>query len=176
VLELGAWTGLTTRAIASLAPHVRIVAADRWGDETRRRDAVETFPESVFERFVANCWSCRDRVTPLCMSPRRALEAVRASGPAPDVIYVQCSHTRSLGSDIRLARELFPGAALVGDNWQWPRVQRAVEAVVENDFVALEVAGNMWRVWSDWPSFARVSGDSRADETDRSPEEAASSA
>jgi len=151
VVETGAWVGLTTRVIADHASAGKVIAIDQWKESSGHgpnADWKAMLPD-VYKRFLANCWPCRERVIPMSLPTALGLRKVHACQAKPDVIYLHAEHTRALESDLRLASELFPQAVLLGDNWLWPRVQRAVGVLVGNDFLELDVAGNMWRVWRE---------------------------
>jgi hypothetical protein len=143
-LVLGARSGLTTRALAALAPQARIIAVETWHDDHRSATRGTAEGDDGFSRFVTNCWSLRDRVTLLDMSWQRGLETVDAAQLTPDLIFVQCSHTVSLESDIETAQARFPQAVLVGDGWTWPRAQRATSSLAKHVGASLETAGNLW--------------------------------
>lgn len=148
VVQTGAWIGLSTRAIARQAPGATVVAVDRWKDPGNGNSAMNWKEAAkVFERFVANCWDVRDRVIPLPASTESGLRRVHACGAAPEVIYVSVEHSSPLETELRIARGLFPQAVLMGDNWVWPRLRKAIAVLVEEDCLELEVMGNTWKVW-----------------------------
>jgi len=148
VVETGAWTGLGTRAIAHYAPRARVIAVDAWKaspGQDSTADWKASLPE-VYRQFAAHCWDVRDRVVALPASPAAGLQRIHACGAAPDVIYMSAEHANPLESDLRLARRLFPNAVLMGNNWTWPRLQRAIEALAAEDSLRLEVMGNTWKI------------------------------
>ena len=68
------------------------------------------------------------------------LELTARLGAPVELIYVDADHrTPSVLADIRAAERLFPDALIVGDDWQWPSVQAAVEQHVHESGGRLHV-------------------------------------
>ncbi len=148
VVETGAWIGLTTRLIAQQAPGARVIAVDPWKRPPGPHAMVDfkAMTPEVYERFLVNCWADRDRVIPLPGSTAGGLKEVHARGISPDVVYMSANGSAAVASDVRLARELFPDAVLLGNHWHWPPLQRALGAVVQNGCGELQVMGDMWSI------------------------------
>jgi hypothetical protein len=144
VLHLGARSGLTTRALAALAPQAGIIAVDTWSNGGWPAKSGTPESNDRFLQFVSTCWSLSDRTTPLDMPWLRGMETVHAARLVPDVVFVQCSHTVSLESDMEAALAKFSQAVFLGDSWTWPRAKRAVESLTKKAGVSLETAGNLW--------------------------------
>ena len=134
VVELGSWLGLSTRFLADLAPTGIIIAVDHWQGSVEHLANPEyrAWLPTLFETFLANCWDYRGRIAPVRMRTAEGLRLIAAFGLTPDLIYIDASQEyESVYADLKTAIELFPSAAIVGDDWPWPPVQRAVTDVVD---------------------------------------------
>ena len=102
----------------------------------------------LLAQFQVNTWDLRHRLFPLKMDSVAGLRLLHgvghrgghrerghdeerggacASTLAPLLIYVDACHEYgSVLADLRACRALFPGATIVGDDWVWPSVRRAV--------------------------------------------------
>lgn len=149
VIELGAWTGLSTRALAGHAPDAVIISAEQWNTDVVEREGLEEqWPlPGAFRSFLSNCWDYRDRVIPISASNVKAMEMVHRAGIQPNAIYMRCSHATTLEDDLRIAQRLFPESLILGENWRWLRVQKAIQSVLVNAIFEIEVRGNMWKIW-----------------------------
>jgi predicted O-methyltransferase YrrM len=149
IVELGSWTGRSTRLLAELAPGATIVAIDHWKGSPEHSDDPElreALPR-LYETFLAECWANRERIIPVRMGSVPGLRAVAQAGLAPDAIYIDADHSYgSVVADLTAALDLFPNAVIVGDDWDWEDVRRAVEAVLAPRGVRCEVLGTAWRV------------------------------
>jgi hypothetical protein len=86
-----------------------------------------TLPVPGRPTFLANMWDYRTRLFPLRMTSLEGLAAIERLGAQPDLIYVDADHSAdAVTHDLAACTRLFPGALLVGDDWQWPSVQEAV--------------------------------------------------
>jgi predicted O-methyltransferase YrrM len=148
VVELGAWLGLSTRFIANHAPGAVVVSVDHWkGSPEHLTDArYQQLLPRLYETFLARCWDYRDRVVPLRMSSLDGLRKVAEYGLRPDVVYIDAEHSfEAVSAELALARRLFPGAALVGDDYDWAGVRDAVTAFARQQGLVVERVG--WRGW-----------------------------
>ncbi len=148
VVELGSWLGLSTRFIADRAPQATVVAVDHWqgSPEHHRRPELAQLIGSLYENFLASCWEYRHRVIPLRMNTRDGLRELARHGIQPDVVFIDADHTyAAVKADIEQVRELFPEARVVGDDWNWEGVRRAVTEVAEQQNVEVEAHGVAWR-------------------------------
>ena len=102
----------------------------------------------LLAQFQVNTWDLRHRLFPLKMDSVAGLRLLHgvghrggehrergheehgsagASTLAPLLIYVDACHEYgSVLADLRACSALFPGATIVGDDWVWPSVRRAV--------------------------------------------------
>lgn len=149
IIELGSWTGRSTRFLANLAPDATIVAVDHWNGSPEHRDDAElreALPR-LYDTFLAECWAERERIIPLRMGSVAGLRAVAQAGLAPDAIYIDADHSfKSVVADLTAALDLFPSAVIVGDDWDWEEVRKAVEAVLAPRGLRCQVLGTAWRV------------------------------
>jgi glycosyltransferase involved in cell wall biosynthesis len=148
VLEVGVGAGLTNCAIADYASEAKIVVADQWFD-TIDSDMRRQACRSLLDQFCVNSWDFRDRITILNASARSAIQMASAIGFRPQVLVIACNNLSGLAQDIATAMDLFPDAVVLGDNWYWPAIRRLLEPLIERDFMGLQVAGNLWRVWNE---------------------------
>src|SRR5262249_36868471 len=67
VIELGSWTGRSTRYIADLAPQAKVVAVDHWeGSVEHGQDPkLAAFLPRLYETFLSECWDYRERIIPV---------------------------------------------------------------------------------------------------------------
>ena len=150
VVELGAWLGLSTRFIADQAPHARVITIDHWqGSSEHRKDPTcAAMLPTLFETFTALNWEYRDRILPLKMNGHEGLQTIARYGLKPDVIFVDADHSyEAVSADLKLSRQLFPQARLIGDDYDSPDVQRAVDEFAATHGFEVEPVGTDWRSW-----------------------------
>jgi GT2 family glycosyltransferase/SAM-dependent methyltransferase/tetratricopeptide (TPR) repeat protein len=150
VVELGAWLGLSTRFIADLAPQARVVTIDHWqGSREHAEDpACAAMIPTLFHTFVDMNWEYRDRILPLRMMTAEGLHTIADYGLHPDVIFIDADHAyQSVSADLRLARQLFPQARIIGDDYDYPDVRRAVDEFAVSKGLQVEPVGTGWRAW-----------------------------
>jgi hypothetical protein len=154
VVELGAWLGLSTRFIASHAPNAIVVSVDHWkgSPEHMQQERFQKLLPRLFETFQARCWDYRERVVPLRMDTLQGLRTVAEHGLQPDLVYVDAEHTfEAVSAELTLARQLFPGAILGGDDYDWSGVREAVRTFARrNGLVADRVGWRGWRLLEGW--------------------------
>jgi hypothetical protein len=154
VVELGAWLGLSTRFIADRAPAATVISVDTW-EGSPEHQAQERFARllpRLFQTFQARCWDYRDRVVPLKAASLDGLRQVHAAGAEPDFVYVDAEHTyEAVSAELGLIRELFPGARVGGDDYDWSGVRRAVdEFASRNGLVVDRFGARGWRLLNGW--------------------------
>jgi predicted O-methyltransferase YrrM len=154
VVELGAWLGLSTRHIADLAPHATVVSIDHWqgSPEHQSQERFQKLLPRLYETFQARCWDYRERVVPLRMSTLEGLRAVADAGLQPDLVYVDAEHSlEAVSAELALARQLFPRAALVGDDYDWQGVRQAVDTFARRQGLVVDRFGvRGWRLLEGW--------------------------
>jgi len=136
VVELGAWLGRSARFITQCAPNATVIAVDHWQGSKEQQEHPEwkQMLPTLYETFLVNCWEEREQIIPLRMTTLEALHLLAHENIAPDLIYIDAAHDfESVIEDIRTARQLFPKALLVGDDWAAEGVQRAVETAAKEE-------------------------------------------
>jgi hypothetical protein len=149
IVELGSWTGLSTRFLADCAPQATVIAIDHWKGSPEHATNPELAPrlERLYEEFLSACWSYRDRIIPLRATTDAGLCEVSDNGIIPDLIYLDADHSYdSVLSDIALANHLFPKTPIVGDDWDWETVRRAVTESSRELNREMQTAGTGWRL------------------------------
>ena len=149
VVEVGSFLGLSTRFIADTAPTAAVVAIDHWAGSPEHQTNPDVAPllPMLFETFTVNCWSYRDRMIALRMDSVSGLQEVARRGLHPDVVYIDGDHSfAAVVQDVETTLDLFPGAVVVGDDWDWEGVRRGVRLVADRRRRSVEVRGVAWRL------------------------------
>ncbi|MFO0954196.1 MAG: class I SAM-dependent methyltransferase [Isosphaeraceae bacterium] len=144
VVELGAWLGMSTRYIAGLAPHATVISVDHWAGspEHQTRPEFRDMLPTLYDSFLSLCWDDRDRIIPLRMSTLDGLRKVAEFGVQPDIVYIDAEHSYpAVSSELELARELFPKARLVGDDYDWEGVREAANGFARRHGLSVERMG-----------------------------------
>jgi hypothetical protein len=137
ILELGAYLGKSTRFICEKAPKARIYTCDLWCNDyleeslghnyLRTDNQKDRRKYQMYDTFLVNLWHERHRVVPMKMFTLQALEWAFHSGIKPDMIYIDADHDyEPVKRDIELSLALFPEAIIMGDDWDYAGVRRAV--------------------------------------------------
>jgi hypothetical protein len=154
VVELGAWLGLSTRFIAAQAPAATVISVDHWqgSPEHQTQERFQKLLPNLYETFMARCWQYRQRIVPLRMSTLDGLRVVAESGVKPDFIYVDAEHSyEAVTAELTLARQLFPQAALGGDDYDWTGVRAAVDGFARRHGMVVDrYGGRGWRLLESW--------------------------
>jgi predicted O-methyltransferase YrrM len=149
VVELGSWTGRSTRYIADLAPRARVVAIDHWeGSAEHARDPeLAAFLPRLYETFLSECWDYRERIIPVRAKSVEGLRRVRDADLRPDLVYIDADHRyENVVADLTATLEFFPEAVVAGDDWDWEGVRSAVEAVARERGLEVRPHGSAWRL------------------------------
>jgi hypothetical protein len=151
VLELGSYHGISTRWFCDTVMNVEVIAVDHWLGSSHMWNEpgiAEDLP-FLYETFIAASWEYRERIYPVRAHTLAGMRLVHRQGIAPDVIYIDASHeTEDVILDLETARNLFPGARIVGDDWDWPSVQAAVTDVATR--LGIEFRHNDRAWWIPW--------------------------
>lgn len=128
LLEIGSFLGGSILNWLEASPDVIVAAVDPWPDSAgvadyaRKLGLGESFakqleqPQGFYNTFVANMWEYRDRVIPVREYSPGILHELADLGLCPDLIYLDSD---KVGTEIELCAELFPGAIMTGDDWEW---------------------------------------------------------
>jgi hypothetical protein len=86
------------------------------------------------------------------MSTLEGLRAVAEAGLKPDFVYVDAEHSyEAVNAELTLARQLFPGSALGGDDYDWSGVREAVDSFARRQGLVVERFGlRGWRLRESW--------------------------
>ena len=112
----------------------------------------------IHQQFLRNTWEVRyprrttlgsasasapSGIVPMRMDSCAALHILKEIGVSPDLIYVDANHHyQPVLDDVSLCVELFPNALIVGDDWHYEEVQRAVKEVATKHGKELYVHGS----------------------------------
>lgn len=149
VIELGSFTGRSTRFLVEHASQATILAVDHWqGSDDMHGDAeVMAFLPRLYETFLAECWLFRDRIVPIRRKTIEALQEIADLEIVPDAVYVDADHSyEAVRDDVEAVLRLFPQTVVVGDDWNWEGVQRAVTEVAQRHGYRVEAHGVGWRL------------------------------
>jgi hypothetical protein len=149
IVEVGSWTGRSTRFLAGLAPSATIIAIDHWQGSPEHSDDAElsaALPH-LYDTFLSECWNYRDQIIPVRLKSVEGLQRVAEAGLKPDVVYIDADHTYdAVIEDLTAALDLFPTAHIVGDDFNWDDVRRAVETIATQRGLTVAVSGTGWRI------------------------------
>lgn len=149
VVEVGSWLGRSTRFLANLAPGATVIAIDHWQGSPEHKEDPELSPllPRLYETFLAECWGYRDQIIPVKADSVEGLRQVAEAGLQPDVVYLDGDHSfESVLGDLTTTLDLFPRAMIVGDDWDWEGVRRAVQRVAQERGIQYEALGSGWRL------------------------------
>ena len=133
VIELGSWLGRSARFMLDNCSRLRLVCVDHWmtepgGSNELRTQQYAEFRDGLYEKFLTACWPYRDRIVPILASTTAGMWRCRVANLRPSMIYVDASHeAEHVRGDIQIARQYFPAAVLVGDDWRLDSVKAGVE-------------------------------------------------
>jgi predicted O-methyltransferase YrrM len=142
IVEVGTWKGASAIHMAKLArahhPDAAVLCIDTWlgsmqmwdfDDVRRDLDREHGFPR-VYHHFLANVVTSglKDHVFGLPLSSLTAAELLVKRGVQADLIYVDAGHAeREVFMDIDAYWPVLrAGGTMIGDDFSWPEVQRAV--------------------------------------------------
>ncbi|KAL1518674.1 hypothetical protein AB1Y20_002962 [Prymnesium parvum] len=140
LVELGSWLGLFTTFLLEETElcGASVFAVDPWDAarlQTSQADQYAADPEArriladvpLYATFLANTWPHRHRLFPLRMTSLEGLAQIERLGAPVDLVYIDGDHSLdAVLADLEACHALFPEAAVVGDDWQWPEVRQAV--------------------------------------------------
>ena len=149
VVEVGAWKGRSTKALALRCPGT-VYAVDTWAgvpDDPEQNDRLYPDREASWDVFSRNLAQeiKRRRVVPLRMESTQAAQYMLDKGIAPDFVFIDADHRyEAVVQDIKAwGAVLRKGGILAGhDYWpSWPEVIRAVDELVPDRQL---VTGGIW--------------------------------
>lgn len=155
VVELGSWLGSSTRFILQHAINAKVIAIDHWSDNIKdygNGGATDASSDpgiekigTLWETFLVNCWDYKDRLYPVRAYTQDGLKKLKDYDIVADVVYIDASHSyEDVLADITLSRELWPNAQIVGDDYTWESVRRAVHEYADKNGLKVVAEENCW--------------------------------
>jgi predicted O-methyltransferase YrrM len=143
IVEVGAWKGRSTIALAQHTPG-QVISIDHWQGSMEHRDdpvylwhylEAYTDPYSVYKQYLTNIAPVQSRVLPIIMDSLQVARFLyRWLGPRLDMVFLDGEHDyEGVKADILTWREMLrPGGLLCGHNYDdtWKGVVRAVNELV----------------------------------------------
>lgn len=130
VLELGAWLGLSTRFLVDHCPGT-VITIDHWKGSSEHKGRPEL--ATLWETFVKNSWSRRGRLIPVKADVIAGMREIHSLGITPKVVYVDAAHEAdAVPVHLTTVIELWPDAAIIGDDWTWDSVRAGVFRVLSS--------------------------------------------
>ena len=130
VVECGTWTGCSARWIVENGPNTMLICIDTWQGSPEHHtnpDWACRLP-TLYETCQRNLWPWRDRIVMLRRDSLVGLGEVFAAGIVPDLIYLDSKHTVGrVAAELAVCAELFPTAAIVGDDYNNAAVAKAAD-------------------------------------------------
>lgn len=147
VLELGSWLGESARFMLEHAPNAIVICVDHWLGSSEHIDSCSDMLPHLYNNFLAVNWDHRDRLIPIREDTAAGLELVAEYGIKPDLIYIDASHDyEDVIWDLELSSRLFPDAQVIGDDYDFPGVRRAVNHHVYSRRIGVQMAGRGWQL------------------------------
>jgi hypothetical protein len=88
IVEVGSWTGRSTRFLAGLAPQATVIAIDHWQGRSQQRadpELAEFLPQ-LHETFLSECWNHRNQIIPVKADLVEGLQQVADAGLQADLV------------------------------------------------------------------------------------------
>jgi len=151
LVELGSWFGQSTRWFLKHCPKATVIAVDTWLGSCEHIKKKRLLIPTLYETFLVNQWEWRNRLVPFRNTSLAALNFIHALGLKPDVIYFDSDHSvHGLFSELGTARDLFPDAMMVGDDYEKGNsVAKAIDMFMEWDLTE----GDDPTLWADSSSW-----------------------
>jgi predicted O-methyltransferase YrrM len=137
VVEIGSWTGRTTRAMADSKIDGMIYAVDTWEGSEENQDFLKDKPKDyLFQEFCKNLSDhiARERVIPMRVTSLAAADFASRMGIKFDFVFIDAAHDyESVKEDILAWRPLVRrGGVLAGHDYDWgyPGVVHAVRELI----------------------------------------------
>jgi predicted O-methyltransferase YrrM len=156
ILEMGSWTGAgSTKFIAENAPDTHIVCIDHWSkdmndyvqEEFGIEQVKELWPQIsvLWETFLVNMWDHKHHLTPLRAKTVEGLEILGKMNIPFDLVYIDAHHDYdSVLHDIKITHKLWPNANIIGDDYTWETVRRAVHDYANENNLKVFNNDNCW--------------------------------
>lgn len=148
ILEIGTWAGLSARWMLRRYRRAWLVSIDHYkGSKELSIGKYRHDLEQLRDIALSQCWAYRTR---LVLAEGTSVETMCLLAEAdwrPHLVYVDGSHEKpAVYADVMTAARLFPGAQLVGDDWDGYEVRPGVEAAAAELGVVVENNGKAWHI------------------------------
>jgi predicted O-methyltransferase YrrM len=161
IMDVGVWTGMSTatlaKAQAEAAPNGITIAIDtflgspeHWTPNRPVNNSLRFLfgQPRIYDIFLSNMVLAghADRVLPICQTSENAAVILRREKIIPDLVHVDAAHEyESCLRDIKTYYDfLRPGGVLLGDDFSWPGVARAVVHFSDERKIPFEVDFPKW--------------------------------
>jgi len=155
IVELGSWLGSSTRFLLDRAPKATVIAIDHWSNNVKdygNGGATEASSDpgiekiyTLWDTFLSNCWQYKDRLYPVRAYTQDGLKQLKEYELEVDIVYIDASHSyEDVLADITLSRELWPKAQIIGDDYAWESVRRAVHEYADKNGFRVVAEDNCW--------------------------------
>ena len=101
-----------------------------------------------YKDFIYSNWDMKEKFTALKMRSQIALTTVKSFNVPVSVVYIDACHEfAEAATDTLLAYQLFyPDSLIIGDDWHFPTVNKAVHFAAGIAGFEFEVIGNSWYI------------------------------
>lgn len=135
ILEINPLYGEFTQLLVSHFPSASVYCVDSWNTEAWTSEAVSNRllrlqeESPLFPTFVRNLWEDKDRVVPMKVDLRTAIQCLKDEGKDVDFVFVNCRHPLTI--DLRACLEdllsMLPFCPIIGDSFR--QVDEAVREI-----------------------------------------------
>lgn len=149
VCELGSWLGSSTRFILDCSPSCNLYAIDHWSKDIKDygngKTALPIDPgiekiSTLWNQFIVNCWDYRERLHPIRAYTNDGLRLLGEFDIKMDVVYIDASHSyENVYNDITDSLKNWPDAKIIGDDYTWDTVRKAVHDYADCNGFEVEV-------------------------------------
>lgn len=150
--ELGVFDGKFTSFLLENNPSLRMISVDLWetqpGNDTS--DGGESYEswdhEGNYKSFIEKLGSNRDRSDILRMTTSEA--SGKVDNESLDFVFIDACHSfECVVRDIKnWSPKVKSGGMVIGHDWPWPSVNRAVKSVYDSDKIIIG-PNKCWAVW-----------------------------
>jgi hypothetical protein len=130
ILEVGSFLGQSTQYMAERWPEAHITCVDNWSCKLSDSwaEKLAKYLEDPYNRFLANMWDYRDRITIVKENDPPATFLLAVDGFYPDLVYLDGSHEfNDVIYQLYICGAYWPTAVVMGDDYNFTDVQRAIK-------------------------------------------------
>jgi cephalosporin hydroxylase/glycosyltransferase involved in cell wall biosynthesis len=159
IIDVRVWKGQSSLFMADLLKKLSIegivISVDtfsgipeHWKSVTESAFRFKNGRPLLYEQFMTNiiASSHQNRIVPLCLSPIDAIRYLRSHGVASSFVHIDSAKDYETVYAEMLAYWAFlsPGGILMGDDFAWPHVEKAVRDFSKQARVEFEVSAPKW--------------------------------